>query len=231
MFNRLFVGNLSYETNNEDLKKFFSKYGDVTDVVVMKTSFGKSKGFGYVEFKTNESAQTALTEANNQDLMGRPIRVDKATERKEGSRRPRFNDRGDERRYDGYERRDDRRGGFDDRYGESRYYNDSYRRGDERYDRREGAYDDSRYRREERYEERRYERSDRGDRYDRGERKDRDDHSDRYELVDARYERGEHEERGDRYSERRDDRSDRGDRYDRGERNDRYSGEQAKVYD
>lgn len=100
---RLFVGNLSYQTRRFELKDYFQQFGRVVDVVVMESPTGQSKGFGYVEFETQEEARDALTHADNTLLAGRHIRVDMATERKDRDwrRRDRSAERGYDRHADG----------------------------------------------------------------------------------------------------------------------------------
>ncbi|EDR26908.1 ribonucleoprotein, chloroplast, putative [Entamoeba dispar SAW760] len=93
MNRRLFVGNLEYQIKNFELKDFFERFGKVVDVVIMKKYDGSSKGFGYVEFDTEESAQKALREGNNEMLRGRNIRVDIATERKQHGHKERSRSR------------------------------------------------------------------------------------------------------------------------------------------
>lgn len=75
---KIFVGNLAWETNADDLRAFFADFGTVIDaVVIMDKMTGRSRGFGFVEFETEEMAQKAL-EANEKDLKGRNINVNMA---------------------------------------------------------------------------------------------------------------------------------------------------------
>ncbi|KAL7720717.1 Ribonucleoprotein [Entamoeba marina] len=126
---RLFVGNLSYSTKNFDLKEHFERVGNVVDVIVMEDSFGRSKGFGYVEFDSENSAISALNTLDGSELMGRRIRIDTATQRRDRvplkRDRSRSRERYDDRGYHDLGRHND---SYDDRYN-SRYnerYNDRY---------------------------------------------------------------------------------------------------------
>nr|CAB3494467.1 unnamed protein product [Digitaria exilis] len=76
----IFVGNLSYSVDREQVKQFFEEAGEVVDVRLSTFEDGSFKGYGHVEFATAEAAQKALEFANH-DLMGRPVRVDLAIER------------------------------------------------------------------------------------------------------------------------------------------------------
>lgn len=77
---KLFIGGLAWATNDESLREAFSKYGRVTDAVVMKDrETQRSRGFGFVSFSSDEEAQKAIDGMNNCDLDGRTIRVDRAT--------------------------------------------------------------------------------------------------------------------------------------------------------
>ncbi|KAK6914338.1 RNA recognition motif domain [Dillenia turbinata] len=85
---KLFIGGLSWQTNDESLKDAFSSFGDVNDArVIVDRETGRSRGFGFVEFSTNESASSALTAMDGQELNGRNIRVTFANEQ---APRPRF---------------------------------------------------------------------------------------------------------------------------------------------
>jgi RNA recognition motif-containing protein len=86
---KLFVGNLSFETSDEDLKEAFSKAGTCVMASVIKDRLtGRSRGFGFVEMSSDEEAQRAIAELNGRDLRGRAISVNEARERSE-SRGPR----------------------------------------------------------------------------------------------------------------------------------------------
>jgi RNA recognition motif-containing protein len=89
MGRKLFVGNLSFETSDDDLKEAFSKAGSCEMAAVIKDRLtGRSRGFGFVEMGTDEEAQRAIAELNGKDLRGRNISVSEARERSE-SRGPR----------------------------------------------------------------------------------------------------------------------------------------------
>ncbi len=86
---KLFVGNLSFETSDEDLKEAFSKAGTCVMASVIKDRLtGKSRGFGFVEMSSDEEAKRAIAEINGRDLRGRAVSVNEARERSE-SRGPR----------------------------------------------------------------------------------------------------------------------------------------------
>ncbi|MEM9381428.1 MAG: RNA-binding protein [Planctomycetota bacterium] len=91
MGKRLFVGNLSYDTDNDSLRAAFESGGrTVTDVHVMvDRDSGQPRGFGFVEMGSDEEAQAAIQDLDGQALDGRNIRVDVAQER-----RPRGGPRG-----------------------------------------------------------------------------------------------------------------------------------------
>jgi RNA recognition motif-containing protein len=91
--NRLFVGNLSYQTGENDLQDYFAPAGVVTSVSVMMDKFtGKSRGFAFIEFATAEEAAKAVEQFHNKEFQGRALTVNVARPREE--RAPRF-DRGD----------------------------------------------------------------------------------------------------------------------------------------
>ena len=75
---KLYVGNLSYNATEEDLKTLFAKYGSIQSAEVIKDRYtGQSKGFAFVEMTTAEDAQKAL-ELNGSDFLGRNINVSEA---------------------------------------------------------------------------------------------------------------------------------------------------------
>lgn len=83
MSTRLYVGNLSFNTNKLALQDAFSGSGrEVTDVhVVSDRETGQSRGFGFVTMATAEMARGAIAEMNGMVLDGRPLRVNEAEER------------------------------------------------------------------------------------------------------------------------------------------------------
>ena len=79
MGRKLYVGNLPYETAENDLQDLFSKAGTVETVsVVRDQATGRARGFGFVEMGTDEEAQQAINQLNNAQLGGRSIMVNEA---------------------------------------------------------------------------------------------------------------------------------------------------------
>ncbi|KAJ3675563.1 hypothetical protein LUZ60_004605 [Juncus effusus] len=79
---KLFVGGLSYGTDEHALKEAFAPYGQVVEArVILDRESGRSRGFGFVTFTSNEEAGAALSAMDGKDLQGRMVRVDYATER------------------------------------------------------------------------------------------------------------------------------------------------------
>eukprot|EP00268_Persea_americana_P068304 TRINITY_DN94_c0_g1_i2.p1 TRINITY_DN94_c0_g1~~TRINITY_DN94_c0_g1_i2.p1 ORF type:complete len:158 (+),score=36.49 TRINITY_DN94_c0_g1_i2:262-735(+) len=88
MSTKLFIGGLSYGTDDQSLREAFSSFGDVTEArVINDRDTGKSRGFGFVNFATDESASSALSSMDGQELNGRSIRVSYANERPSGGPR------------------------------------------------------------------------------------------------------------------------------------------------
>lgn len=114
MGNKLYVGNLSYATTEEDLKTLFANAGTVASVEVIKDrETGRSKGFAFVQMSTDAEAENAIQVVNGQTLGNRDLRVSIARPREEnrsGFGGPRRSDSGrsDGGRYDA--RRSDRGG-------------------------------------------------------------------------------------------------------------------------
>ncbi|NTU46065.1 RNA-binding protein [Candidatus Roizmanbacteria bacterium] len=79
MNKKLYVGNLLYEVTDEELRDFFSQAGTVISASVVRFhDSGRSKGFAFVEFDTEEEAQKAVDMFNNQDYKGRQLLVSEA---------------------------------------------------------------------------------------------------------------------------------------------------------
>ena len=76
---KLYVGNLSYEVTTDNLKEYFSQAGKVVDAVVISDKrTGRSKGFGFVEFDTEEEAKKGVETLNGKDFEGRALVVNEA---------------------------------------------------------------------------------------------------------------------------------------------------------
>lgn len=108
METKLFVGNLSYNTSEEDLRNLFGKAGSVASVTLIKDrDSGRSKGFAFIEMSSQTEAEQAIKMFNGFSLENRDLKVDKA--------RPR-----EQRPYSGYE---------SNRYGQNKYGDRSNRGG------------------------------------------------------------------------------------------------------
>jgi len=81
----IYVGNLSYNATEADLRSAFEQHGAVsTASVIMDKMTGRSRGFGFVEMPNNAEGQKAIEAMNNADLCGRPMRVNEARPKTEG---------------------------------------------------------------------------------------------------------------------------------------------------
>lgn len=79
MGNKLYVGNLSYSVDSNQLAEIFSEFGTVASSnVIMDRDSGRSKGFGFVEMSTESEAQVAIEKLNGQDLGGRAMNISEA---------------------------------------------------------------------------------------------------------------------------------------------------------
>jgi RNA recognition motif-containing protein len=83
----IYVGNLSFEVKEEELKETFSAFGQVESVkIIMDNYSGRSKGFGFVEMPDKGQAQSAIEGLQGKELKGRAINVNEARPRTEGRR-------------------------------------------------------------------------------------------------------------------------------------------------
>jgi RNA recognition motif-containing protein len=81
----IYVGNLSHETTEEDLRQAFEQHGQVASVAVIKDKMtGRSRGFGFVEMSDAGQAQAAISALNLQEIRGRAMTVNEARPRGEG---------------------------------------------------------------------------------------------------------------------------------------------------
>jgi RNA recognition motif-containing protein len=84
MNNRLFVGNLSFDTTENDLQDAFAAHGTVTETnLVMDRMTNRPRGFGFVTMNTDEEAQKAIGALNGKDMGGRALTVNVARPREE----------------------------------------------------------------------------------------------------------------------------------------------------
>lgn len=126
MTKKLYVGNLSYGTTEDQLHTFFSEIGPVASVaIITDRDTGQSKGFGFVEMETEAAAQEAIQKLNNRELSGRSLNISEARPPRErsfgdsggGYGRSSGGGGGDRRSSGGGFGGGDRRGGGGDRRG------------------------------------------------------------------------------------------------------------------
>ena len=78
----IYVGNMSYDATEEDLRQAFSQYGEVSSVnVITDRDTGRPRGFAFVEMPDDAAAQKAMEALNNTEIAGRPINVNQAKPR------------------------------------------------------------------------------------------------------------------------------------------------------
>lgn len=79
---KIFVGNIAYMAQTADLQTAFEDFGEITQVkIVTDRTTGKSRGFGFIEFASEDQARQALEKMNGQDILGRKIRVSEARDK------------------------------------------------------------------------------------------------------------------------------------------------------
>jgi len=99
MATKLFIGNLSYKSADEDLRSLFAEVGTVVSAsVIMDRDTGRSRGFGFVEMNTKEEADAAVAKFQGYELQGRAINVSEAREREDRPRNGGGNRGGGDRR-------------------------------------------------------------------------------------------------------------------------------------
>lgn len=85
MSKKLFVGSLSWDTNDAGLREAFAAHGEIEDAVVVNDrDTGRSRGFGFVTFADDAAADKAIAALNGTELDGRTIRVDVAQQKSRG---------------------------------------------------------------------------------------------------------------------------------------------------
>lgn len=123
----LFVGNLPYSIDKDNLIQFLQDAGEVVDVRLAMWDDGSSKGFAHVEFATEEAARMAM-DKNGQDLLGRPVKLDHATGRGTPASKQNFSNNGNQqgqksgctafvRGFDKYQEENDIRNSLTEHFG------------------------------------------------------------------------------------------------------------------
>ena len=78
----LYIGNLHYNVNEEELKEIFKEYGEVLSVTIITDKYtGRSKGFGFIEMLNDEEANKAIDNLNGTEIHGRKVIINQAKER------------------------------------------------------------------------------------------------------------------------------------------------------
>lgn len=86
----IYVGNLSRETREEDLKEAFGAFGEVESVTIIKDKFtGESRQFGFIIMPNQSEAEAAINDLNEKDFQGSNMKVNEARPKREFSDRPR----------------------------------------------------------------------------------------------------------------------------------------------
>ncbi|KAI9457422.1 RNA-binding domain-containing protein [Russula earlei] len=95
MSTKIYVGNLSWNTNDDTLRQAFGSYGTIVDSIVMRDrETERSRGFGFVTYGSQAEAESAIASMNNAELDGRRIRVNIANARSGGGNNPGYNQSG-----------------------------------------------------------------------------------------------------------------------------------------
>ena len=82
MASKLYVGNLSFQTQENDLRDLFAQHGEVVSAnIVTDRDTGRSRGFGFVEMSSEDEARSAENALNGQELDGRQLKVNEAKPR------------------------------------------------------------------------------------------------------------------------------------------------------
>ncbi|KAE8147853.1 Polyadenylate-binding protein, cytoplasmic and nuclear [Aspergillus avenaceus] len=82
-FTNVYIKNVDSEVSDEEFRQMFEKYGDITSATLSRDQDGKSRGFGFVNFSTHDSAQAAVEEMNEKDIRGQKLYVGRAQKKHE----------------------------------------------------------------------------------------------------------------------------------------------------
>jgi RNA recognition motif-containing protein len=90
----IYVGNLSFDTVEDELRELFTQYGAVDSVKIISDQFtGRSRGFGFIEMPTREEGLKAIQELDSKDFGGRPLKVNEAKPKRDNRDRGRRDSR------------------------------------------------------------------------------------------------------------------------------------------
>lgn len=87
MSKKLFIGSLSWNTSEDELRSHFSTYGELEEAIIISDNAGRSKGFGFITFVNDADADKAIAELNGSQLGGRAIVVNEARPKTDRPRR------------------------------------------------------------------------------------------------------------------------------------------------
>ena len=88
METKLYVGNLSHDLDNSELRNVFQQYGEVVSAqIIMDRDTGRSKGFGFVEMEDEAAGDEAVRQLNDSPFLNRPLRVSRARQEQGGGPR------------------------------------------------------------------------------------------------------------------------------------------------
>lgn len=83
----IYIGNMSYDTSEDNLRQAFEAYGEVSSVkIIMDRDSGRPKGFAFVEMSSSSEASAAISGLNGQDMNGRELNVNEAKPRNDNNR-------------------------------------------------------------------------------------------------------------------------------------------------
>jgi len=84
MAKKIYVGNLSTDTNEDTLKELFSEIGNITSIKIITDQYtGKSRGFGFIEMENESDVKNAISSLNGRELDGKNIKINEAYDKKE----------------------------------------------------------------------------------------------------------------------------------------------------
>ncbi len=85
MSNKLYVGNISFQTKEENLEELFGEFGKVNSVkIITDRETGRSRGFGFVEMETSEEAEEVISNLNGKEVDGRTLKINVAQDKNAG---------------------------------------------------------------------------------------------------------------------------------------------------